>query len=60
MTNHQKVIFYAILALLFAVSGAVTSANSAISHIFIVLPLVVMGLFLFIAGYYSGRSKGKQ
>jgi len=57
MTNLQRVIFYSILASVFAVSAAITAANPSVSHIFIVLPLVLMGLFLFIAGYYSGRTK---
>ena len=57
MTNRQKVIFYSILAVVFAASSAISAANESASHAIIVLPLVVMGIFLFFAGYYSGQIK---
>ena len=57
MDNKQKVIFFAVLASIFAVMTTIFSANQSISHVLIVLPLVIMAIFLFFAGYYAGLSK---
>jgi len=54
MDNRNKAALFAVLATLMAASSAVFAANTSIPHIFIVAPLVVMGILLFIAGYFAG------
>ena len=60
MDSKGKSILFAALAAVMAASSAPPAADKNISHIFIVLPLVAMGFFLCVAGYYAGQSKGKD
>jgi len=57
MDNRNKAILFAVLAAFMAASSAVFAANTSIPHIFIVAPLVVMGVLLFVAGYFSGLTR---
>jgi hypothetical protein len=57
MNNRRNATFYAVLAVICAASTAVTASDKMITPLLIVLPLVVMGVFLFAAGYYAGLSK---
>jgi len=54
MDNKRKATLFAVLACVCAAGTAPLAANQSISHIFLVLPLVLMGILLFVAGYYSG------
>ena len=58
--NKRKSVIYTALAGIFAASSAPIAATPGISPIFIVLPLVAMGIFLFFAGYYAGKAKNEQ
>jgi hypothetical protein len=57
MDNKQKSIILTILACVSAASTAPIAATPSIKAIFIVLPLILMGILLFFAGYYAGLSK---
>lgn len=54
MDNKSKATLFAVLAAITAASTAPLAANQSISHVLLVLPLVVMGILLFVAGYYAG------
>jgi hypothetical protein len=60
MENRRKAAFFAALAALCAASTAPLAANQTINHGFLVLPLVLMGLLLFVAGYYAGRTRNMK
>lgn len=57
MNYKQRVTIFSMLAIVAAATSAITAANPTIRPIFIVLPLVLMGIFLFFAGYFAGLSK---
>ncbi len=54
MDNKRKAILFFIAAGILAGSVAPIAANQSIRHIFIVLPLVLMGVLLLFGGYYAG------
>ena len=54
MTNTRKTTLFGALAAVVAAGTAPLAADNSISHIFLVLPLVVMGILLFVSGYYAG------
>ncbi len=54
MGNRNKATLFAVFAVIMAAVSAVFAANNSIQHVFIVVPLVVMGFLLFLAGYYAG------
>ena len=60
MDNRQKTIIYTTLAAIFSAITAIFAAQQSIGHIFIVLPLVLMGICLFFAGYYAGQGQHKR
>ena len=60
MDNKRKATLFAALAAVCAASTAPLAANPSINHIFLVLPLVVMGVLLFVAGYYSGLASNRN
>jgi hypothetical protein len=60
MENRRKAALFAVLAALCAASTAPLAANQTINHGFLVLPLVLMGLLLFVAGYYAGRTRNMK
>jgi VIT1/CCC1 family predicted Fe2+/Mn2+ transporter len=57
MDNRRKATLFAVLAAIAAASTVPVAANQSISHVFLVLPLVLMGILLFVAGYYSGLAR---
>ena len=57
MGTKRKATIFAALAGVFAASTAPIAALPTVTHVFIVLPLVLMGIFLFFAGYYAGLSR---
>ena len=60
MDNKRKATLFAFLAAPFAALTAVSAANQSISHIYIVLPLIIMSFLLFLSGYYAGLSRNKN
>jgi len=60
MENRRKAALFAVLAALCAAGTAPLAANQTINHGFLVLPLVLMGLLLFVAGYYAGRARNMK
>ena len=60
MDNKRKAVLFAALAAICAASTAPLAANQSINHIFLVLPLVLMGVLLFVAGYYSGLTRNQR
>ena len=60
MDNTRKATLFAALAAIAAASTAPLAADQSISHVFLVLPLVLMGILLFVAGYYSGLARNKK
>lgn len=60
MDNKRKAVLFAALAAICAASTAPLAANQSINHIFLVLPLVLMGILLFVAGYYSGLTRNQR
>ena len=57
MDNKRKAALFAALAAVCAASTAPLAANPTITHAFLILPLILMGILLFIAGFYAGRSR---
>ncbi len=57
MDNRRKAAAYSGLAVVMATSSAIFAANPSIPHILIVMPLVVMGVLLFAAGYFVGLTR---
>lgn len=60
MDNKHKATIFAVLAAICAASTAPLAANQTINHGLLVLPLVLMGILLFVAGYYSGLARNKK
>ena len=60
MENKRKATLFAVLACICAASTAPLAANQSINHGFLVLPLVLMGILLFVAGYYSGQARNSK
>lgn len=60
MDNKRKAALFAALAAICAASTAPLAAQQSIAHIFLVLPLVLMGILLFVAGYYAGLARTQQ
>jgi len=60
MDNKRKATLFAVLACICAASTAPLAADQTINHAFLVLPLVLMGLFLFVAGYYAGLVRSQK
>jgi hypothetical protein len=60
MDNKHKAALFGALAAIAAASTAPLAADQSIQHIFWVLPLVLMGILLFVAGYYAGQARNKQ
>ena len=60
MDNKRKATLFAVLAVVCAAGTAPIAANQSISQGFLVLPLVLMGILLFIAGYYSGLASKQK
>jgi hypothetical protein len=60
MNNTRKTVLFAALAAIVAGSTAPLDADQSISHVFLVLPLILMGLLLFAAGYYAGLARSKK
>jgi hypothetical protein len=57
MDNRRKAALFAALAAIAAASTAPLAVDQTISHAFLILPLVVMGILLYVAGYYSGLAR---
>ena len=57
MDNRRKAVLFAVLAAVVAASTAPLAANQTIQHVFLILPLVLMGVLLLIAGYYAGQAR---
>ena len=57
MDNKQKVTLFVALACGASALSAYTASLPDIRHLFIVLPLVMVSIFLFFAGYFAGMSK---
>jgi Tfp pilus assembly protein PilZ len=57
MDNKRKAILYAALAAFTAAGSASVAANKSFSQGAVVVLLVLMGVFLLIAGYYSGLAR---
>ncbi|MCL4366701.1 hypothetical protein M1563_00835 [Patescibacteria group bacterium] len=57
MDNKRKSIILTVLASVSAASTAPLAATPQVRPLFIVLPLVLMGILLFFAGYYAGLNK---
>jgi len=60
MDNTRKATLFAALAAICAASSAPLAADQSIAHVFIVLPLVLMGILLFVAGYYAGLARNTK
>lgn len=60
MNNTRKALLFAALAAICAAGTAPLAADQTINHGFLVLPLVLMGILLFVAGYYSGLARNKK
>lgn len=60
MDDKRKVVVFSVLASISAATTAPIAATPSIKPLFIVLPLVLMGIFLFFAGYYAGLSRSKS
>lgn len=60
MENKRKAILFAVLAAVCAAGTAPLAADQTINHGFLVLPLVLMGILLFVAGYYSGLARNSR
>ena len=60
MENKRKATLFAVLAVICAAGTAPLAANPTISHALLVLPLILMGLLLFVAGYYAGLARSKK
>lgn len=58
--NKRKATVFSILAVVSAATTAIMINNLPTRPIFIVLPLVMMGIFLFFAGYYAGLAKNEK
>ncbi len=58
--NKRKSVIFEVLAGISAATSSPIAAIPGIRPIFIVLPLVAMGIFLFFAGYYAGKAENKQ
>jgi hypothetical protein len=59
MNNKRKAALFAVLAVLCAASAAQLATNKSITPVFLILPLVVMGILLFVAGYYAGQARNE-
>jgi hypothetical protein len=60
MDNKRKAALFAALAAICAASTAPLAVNQTIAHVFLVLPLVLMGILLMVAGYYAGLARNKK
>lgn len=60
MENKRKSLLFTLLGGSMAAITAPIAAIPTIQHIYIVLPLVLMGFFLFAAGYYAGKFSRKK
>ena len=60
MNNKRKMIAFVALAVITDAGSVPLIANPSTSHIFIVLPLILTGIFLFFAGFYAGKSRPKN
>jgi hypothetical protein len=61
MEYRTKVALFAALAAVAAACSAPIIANDAIRlGGFIVVPLLVMGILLFVAGYYAGETRRRR
>ncbi len=60
MDNKRKVALFTALAAVCAATTAPLAAYQSIVHIFLILPLVLMGIFLFVAGYYAGLARNPK
>ena len=58
--NKRKATVFSVLAAVSAATTAVIAANPSVRPIFIILPLVIMGIFLFLAGYCAGLAKNEK
>jgi hypothetical protein len=59
MNNRQKAVLFSAFAAVAAASSAPFAASKNVQPILIVLPLIFMGVFLCVAGYYAGLSRNK-
>jgi len=57
MDYKRKVVVFSVLASISAATSAPIAATPSVRPIFIVLPLILMGIFLFFAGYYAGLNR---
>ena len=60
MDNRGKAALFAALAAICAASIAPLATNQSINHGLLVLPLVLMGILLFVAGYYVGLARNER
>lgn len=60
MDNKRKATLFAVLAAICAGGTASLAADPTIIHAFLVLPLVLMGILLFVAGYYAGLARSER
>ena len=60
MDNRRKATLFAVLAVVAAASTAPLAADQSIKHVFLVLPLVLMGILLLVAGYYAGLARNQK
>jgi len=60
MDNKRRATLFAALAAVCAASTTPLAADQSVTHVFLVLPLVLMGIFLFVAGYYAGLARNQK
>jgi len=60
MDNRRKATLFAVLAAICAASTAPLAANQTIPHLVLILPLVLMGVCLLVAGYYAGLARRER
>jgi hypothetical protein len=60
MTNKHKILLFSSLAAVFAASTAPIVADKSSQPVYVIMPLIFMGLCLFAAGYYVGLSQGDK
>lgn len=57
MSNTRKVLLFSVLAAVLAAGEAPLAADPTTNHLVLVMPLVVMGIALLLAGYYAGLAR---
>ena len=58
MDNKRKSILFIALGGVAAGSVAPIAAHQPVLPIFLIVPLILMGIFLLLAGYYAGLARG--